>query len=274
MRGLLLFTIAAFASAAQPDPKELVTKAVQAAENDWRALRTYSYVQRDEEQHLDSNGKVKSTTIETTEVAPLDGVPYERVVQRDDKPLPAHEQSKVQTKFQKELAEDRSLSPEQKKKRRAEYERKHNRDLAFLKEVPNAFNFKIVGEENVNGRPAYVIQATPRPGYQPKDRYSKMFPKVRGKMWVDKQDAQMAKVEAEVMDNISFGLFMARIGKGGRIHFEQTRINEKVWLPKFLSAKMTTRMFLVKNNAVNETVTYKGYKKAPDLAQVAQKSEP
>ena len=57
-----------------------------------------------------------------------------------------------------------------------------------MREVPKAFDFQLMGEEVVNGRSAYILQATPHPGYQAQGKYGKMFAKVEGKLWIDKQD--------------------------------------------------------------------------------------
>lgn len=72
---------------------------------------------------------------------------------------------------------------------RAERLRKQAEENASLvREVPKAFDFELVGEELVNGRPAYVLQAAPHPGYHPQGKYGKMFAKVEGKLWIDKQN--------------------------------------------------------------------------------------
>lgn len=59
---------------------------------------------------------------------------------------------------------------------------------SLVREVPRAFDFQLVGEEIVDGRQAYVLQATPHLGYQAQGKYGKMFSKLEGKLWVDKQD--------------------------------------------------------------------------------------
>jgi hypothetical protein len=96
-------------------------------------------------------------------------------------------------------------------------------NTSLIREAPNAFDFQLMGEETINGRPAYVIQATPQPGYQAHGKYSKMFSKVEGKLWVDKQDLGWIKVDGQVIQPFSMGLFLARVLRGSRITMEQTR---------------------------------------------------
>jgi len=40
-----------------------------------------------------------------------------------------------------------------------------------------------------------VLHATPHPGYQAHGKYGKMFSKVEGKLWVDKQNFGWIKVD-------------------------------------------------------------------------------
>ena len=55
---------------------------------------------------------------------------------------------------------------------------------------------------------------------------------LRGKIWIDQKNYGWVKVEAEAIDTISWGFFVLRIHKGSRIAFEQTRVNDEIWLPK------------------------------------------
>ena len=60
--------------------------------------------------------------------------------------------------------------------------------------------------------PAYVIGAKPRPGYRGKaPRY---FIDASGQVLIDKGDYHWVKVEAETLDAILFGLFIARRNLG------------------------------------------------------------
>jgi hypothetical protein len=39
-------------------------------------------------------------------------------------------------------------------------------NTSLIRQFPKAFDFQLVGEDVVGGRAAYVLQATPHPGYQ------------------------------------------------------------------------------------------------------------
>jgi hypothetical protein len=72
---------------------------------------------------------------------------------------------------------------------RAERLRKQEEEnTSLVRKEAMAFDFQLVGEEAVNGRPTYTIQATPHPGYQAQGKYGKMFSRVEGTFWDDTQD--------------------------------------------------------------------------------------
>ena len=100
--------------------------------------------------------------------------------------------------------------------------------------MPKAFDFRLVGEEAVNGRPAYVLQATPHPGYQAQGKDGKMFSKVEGKLWVDKQDLGWIKVDGQVIEPFSIGLFLARVLRGSEIKIT------KLFTKKIVAAARTS----------------------------------
>jgi hypothetical protein len=100
--------------------------------------------------------------------------------------------------------------------------RKDQENRSFLGDVLEAFDFHLIGEEVVDGRPASVLQATPHPGYHPRGKYGKMFSKVEGKLWVDKRDFGWIKVDGQVTQSSSMGLFVARVQRGSHIVLEQT----------------------------------------------------
>ena len=68
--------------------------------------------------------------------------------------------------------------------------------------------------EQVNSRPAFVIEATPRAGYQPVDRYSKLYTQLRAKLWIDQVDSRWVKIEAELLDTVNYWLDSAAGSQG------------------------------------------------------------
>src|SRR5205823_6007380 len=126
-------------------------------------------------------------------------------------------------------------------------------------DIPDAYDFRLLGEPVVNGRRAYEIMATPRREYA--GNYRNLLHNVQGKLWIDAQDYQWVRVEAEVLQSFSIGLFLARIGKGTELAFEMTRVNDEIWAPKRVSLTASAGLALVKKINAEQDVTFSNYRK-------------
>lgn len=229
-------------------------------END-KKRKDYTYIQREEQHTLDGKGRVKKTEIRTSEVLIIYGEQIERLIAKDDKPLSEKDSAKEDERIQKIIDKRKNESEADRRKRLKKQEQEREEDRKFASEVSDAYNFRLIGSEMMNGRDAYVIDAEPRPGFQPHSRAAQVLPKIRGRIWIDKGEHQWVKLDAQVIDTISFGLVVARLHKGTRIIAEQARINDEIWLPKHESAKIDVRVALLKNFNLAEDVTYRDYKK-------------
>src|SRR5262249_26846242 len=150
-------------------------------------------------------------------------------------------------------AEASRLSEEERARREAQRQRERAKQRERVKYIPEAFDFTLAGETTLGSRGVYEIEATPRAGY--KGKYANLLKNLRGKMWIDKTDFHWVRAEAEALDTVSFGLFLARIAKGARVSFELTRVNDEVWLPKHLSVEASGRLALLKKLTLAEEVT-------------------
>ena len=258
VRRLLLLASLAIPFLWAQDAAEIVRKSLEHDSANFERLKNYTYQAREEERELDKDGKVKSTHVETSEIVRLAGRPYERVISREDKPLPAKDERKEQEKLDKEAAKRERDTPAD----RAKLEKERAEQRRYVAEVPKAFDLKITGVENVSGKPAWAIQAEPRRGYKPPDLpHANLLTKVRAKIWIDQAEYQWVKADIEVVEPISFGLGLLRIGPGGRIAIEQTRVNDEVWLPSKMTAHAEARLAYLKKMRVELDVTYKNYRK-------------
>ena len=95
-----------------------------------------------------------------------------------------------------------------------------------------------------------------------------MLSKFHGRLWIDKNDLQLAKMDVEAIDTVSFGWVLARIHKGTRLVFEQTRVNGEVWLPQHVSFKFDARVALFKGYNELDEETFRDYKKFRATAKI------
>jgi hypothetical protein len=241
--------------------KELIQKVADNDLENNKKLHDYVYSERQEERKLNKQGAVSSTETKTLDVLQIYGETVYRLVAKDDKPLSVKEAAKEEEKIQKLIDKRRNESPSEREKRLKKEEKEREEGREFVKEVADAYNFTHVGTEQIDGRDTYVIAAEPRPGFEPHRKEAKFLPKLHGRIWIDATENQWVKLDVEVIDTISFGLFLARLHKGTHIVTEQTRVNDEVWLPRHTAVHVDVRVALLKNFNVNLDVTDKDYKK-------------
>jgi len=229
-------------------------------END-KKQRDYTYVERQETRHIGSKGQVKSTETETHDVMEIYGEPVEKLIAKNDKPLSAKDAQKEDEKIQKLIDKRKNESEGDRRKRLEKEEKERDDERQFVREVADAYNFTFVGIEKLDGRDNYVIDGDPKPGYQPVRKEAKILPKTRFRVWIDKDDSQMKKLDVQFIDTVSFGLFIARLHKGSRVVIEQTRVNDEVWLQQHIAVKVDARIALLKDLDVEVDVSDRDYKK-------------
>ncbi len=241
--------------------RDIIRRSTVLDERNFRAARDYTFTEQVVERKLDAAGQERSVSSKIYEIIFLYGVPYRRLVARDGRPLPAEEAREEENKLARAFSASRRQSPAERERRASEYEKRRERTWAFLREVPEAFDFRLLGEETIRGRPAYVIEAAPKPGYHPHNGEARIFTKLRGKLWIDKAELQWVKGEAETTDTITFGVFLARLAPGSRLEFEQAKVNDEVWLPHRISYAGSGRVALVKTVRAGGEILYGNYRK-------------
>lgn len=236
-------------------------------DNDKR-VRDYTYTERDVENKLNGKGQTKSTEVKTYDVLEIDGEQVQRLIKKNDQPLDAKESAKEDEKIQKIIDKRKNESDADRKKREEKQEKDREDDRKFVREVADAYTFTLVGTEQVGGRDAWVIQGEPRPGFEPQMKEAKFLPKFHGRVWIDKSDLQLAKLDVEAIDTVSVGWVLARIHKGTRVMLEQTRVNDEVWLPEHVTFKIDARVALLKGFLVDGDQTFSDYKKFRTSAKI------
>lgn len=252
----------------QEQMRALTRVVAQNYRDNYKKERDYTYIDREVEQKLNGAGQVKSTESKTFEVMALYGEPVLRLVEKDDKPLSEKDAAKEEERIQKITAKRRDESEEERRKREAQTEKLRQKNREFVAEVADAYNFRMAGSEVLNGREVWVIDGEPRAGYEPKSKDAQMLPKFHGRLWIDKAELQLVKMDVEAIDTVSFGWVLARVHKGTRLVFERTRVNEEVWLPQHYEFKLDMRLALFKSELVQQAGTFRDYKKFRASAKI------
>jgi hypothetical protein len=238
------------------DARQIVSLSVAATERSWQARNHYLYMERDEDRRLDSLGQVKSEDVDVTRIILVNGARFEQLMEHNGQLPSASEQRKSEEALDKLKHE---TSAEQTARLLKDQENR-----SFLRDLLEAFDFQLLGQERVGGRSAYVLQATPHPGYHAHGKYAKMFSRVEGKLWIDMQDFGWIKVDGQVTQSFSMDLFMVRVQRGSHIILEQTCVGDAVWVPKRLEIRASARILFLKSLDIQRILTYSDYRPAAD----------
>ncbi len=249
---MLALLLAPLSSFAQLDAKTIIERSVQANDYDWKESPQFDHFERDQ-----ADGHFK-----TYQVLMILGSPYQRLVSVDGNVLSPQQQDQQQRNLQAAIAQRRRETPQQRAQRIAKYEKDRKRDAMMMNQLTQAFNFKLEGEQKLGSYQVYVLDATPRPGYQPPNTETQVLTGMKGKLWVDTQTFQWVKVEAEVVHPVSIEGFLAKVEPGTRFELEKMPIGDGVWLAKHFAMKANAKILGLFTHNRQEDDSYFDYHRA------------
>lgn len=150
-----------------------------------------------EVRRFDGDGNVRTRDVGDYEVVPIDGVPFERRLTIDGRPLNDVERGWVaerEAEFREELRRRRERDDDPEKDEGA---------IVFNEELVARYVFTLEGEEPFRNRPSHRIAFEPRPGRLPvQRRIDYALNKARGRVWIDRDTHEPARVEFELIDRV------------------------------------------------------------------------
>jgi hypothetical protein len=138
--------------------------------------------------------------------------------------------------------------------------KKQQERTEVLDATRTGFLYTFVSRQLRGDRRLVKYRLDPNPAYKPTSRMTSIFSKVRGFAWIDEETAHIARVEVEVTEDISFGLFLGKIYKGS--HFMQERYESApgIWLPSFFEYDFDGRKFFMPFS-VHQRAFYSNYRR-------------
>jgi hypothetical protein len=264
---------ASFAPAQTSDPLDIVRRSLEQDRTNFERARDYTFVERSELRRLDGKGRLTKTESETFDVLILGGRPYKKLIAKNDQPLSNKEAEKAAREFEKEIKKRRGESERERRALLEKEERRRRESRAFLAEIPRAFSFRLAGVERIEGLPVWVIDAEPRADFKPEVRRAGLLSKFRGRIWIAQDDLQWVRVEAETVATVTFGLFLARLGPGAKLTFEQHRVNDEIWLPSRATTRLDARVALLKRFNAEVDVAWRDYRKFQTDSRIVSTQE-
>jgi hypothetical protein len=251
------------------DPLDIVRRSVERDWTDYASVKDYTYREHTDLRHYAADGKLSASRTETHEILVLGERPYERLIARDDRPLSAAQARREQEKLDREASKREHESAG----RRAQYEKQRAEDRQFIREIPDAFTFHLDSVENVSNQPAWVIDAEPKAGYRAVHPDAKIFSKIHAKIWIEQATYHWVKVDAQALETLTFGFVLLRVAPGGELHFEQTRVNDEIWLPSRILVHADARIALVKKVRAEFDIHYSDYRKFQSDSHIVSNPE-
>ncbi len=252
----LMLALSGLARASEPGAEEIIRRSLEVTQADWAAAPRYSRIERDEDTRGDTH------TVKTYRILMLEGSPYQRLIALDDEPLSAGQQAREQRKLRQEIVRRANESPAARARRLAQFHKNRQRMFLLMREMTEAFDFTLRGRERLEGRDTWILDATPRPGYQPPSREAKVLKAMEGTLWIDCQNYQWVKVEAKVLKPVWFGWCIAKVAPGTRFLLEQAPVSEGLWLPEHFRVSVRASVLWFRHDFVHDE-TYKDYRLIP-----------
>ena len=223
-------------------------------------VKQYTCHLSEEEEKVGSNGEVTSHGVKEYDIFYVGDDEIRHLLAKDGKTLEGEEKKKEEQRFSKEFDEAKKkqaeLANDPKKQQKQE-----EREQAQISDFLRAENFTNPRRETFRGQEVIVFDFGPNPDYRPKSTIENLVQKLVGVIWVDERARDVVRLEARFSDNFKIaGGLLASLSKGSNFVFEQTMVNNEVWLPSYDEVHAAARLVFVKVKA-NQIDRYSNYKK-------------
>jgi len=136
----------------------------------------------------------------------------------------------------------------------AKFEKRRRDRADLVDEMAKAFRVTWAGRETRGSQTLAKLLLDPDPSFKPTSHLAAAFQHVRAALWVDESAAQAARVEIDIISDISFGGgIVAKVYHGGHFVMEQSEVAPGVWLPTLYTYDVDGRKFVVGFNVHEKT---------------------
>jgi hypothetical protein len=116
--------------------------------------------------------------------------------------------------------------------------------------------------EKLGGRDVIVVTFEPKPDAEPETREGKLARLFRGRIFVDEAEAEVVRVEATAIDDITYGLgVVARLKKGATVTLVRERVDGDTWLPTSIKFSGEGRAMLFRKLHVDHLIEWFDYRR-------------
>ena len=139
------------------------------------------------------------------------------------------------------------------------YTKRRKDRLDLIEATRNAFLFTFVAHEPRGERTLSKYAMRPNPAFKPTTRFSSVYTKVHGFVWIDETSGELARISGDVTDDISIGLFLGKVYKGSHFMQERYEFLPGLWLASFSQYDFDGRK-LFSGFSLHERTFYSNYR--------------
>lgn len=240
------------ANAPLPDARKLIEE-VQLHQKQVEMVReSYTYSSTQTTQDLDAKGTVTKTEATENEDFFVNGHVIERVVKKNGQPLNEHDAQKETERVTK-LVEKAEKTPPG--------EPLEGQQISISR-VLAIMDVSAPRRDTLRERPTIVFDFVGRKDAKAHGLAEEASKKLKGTIWIDEADRQVAHLEVMFDDNFHVaGGLLANVQKGSNFRFDQAPVDGGLWLPTGGEGMVTARVLLLKNMRQHFTERVFDYKR-------------
>lgn len=159
----------------------------------------YTWVEYWHNLNFDINGKKTVDESARYENVFVEGLPYQRKVEEDGKPLTGKAARKEEQRYEKAVDERKHMTLDQ---QRGFFHQSFHSGMP-LDYLATLFDNQVTGEIMLNGRKTLVVESTPKPNARPSNEQERTALCWKETTWIDEADDFPAQVEAVALENVT-----------------------------------------------------------------------
>ena len=260
---LFLALVISLTASPREDAPTLLRRVIESQQRQQELTREYAFRETTVTRDLDPEGRVTKTESEEVLVTPGPEGEYRRLIGKNGRPLTPEEELDEERKFQKYLNEQLRQSPEERdRKTKEKLDRRVKRFQERLKEAIEVFDFEALPDEVVQDVPLRVFRFTPKAGYEGHSRSTKILARMEGKVWIDPERNQLAKLQVRFVKSLKFlGGIFGRVSEGSEAEAEGWYDGQGVWLLDDIAVSLNARLYFVKTYRQRIDIDYHDYQR-------------
>ena len=257
LAGLLLAGLAFAGQPAKPElpsnPADLVRKAI---DNEMRPAGNNTHYR------FRLTKKMPERT-ETKEMIGTSSGVIGRLVALNGRALTPEQRQKEDKRLERLVKDPSAMAAKQKEQKDDDA-----RTRKMVKALPEAFVYRYAGtEQRAPWGELVMLTFRPNPNFSPPSRELMVYKGMQGSMWIAVPEYRLAKIEANLFRDVSFGWgILGHLDSGGQFAVEQRPVANGDWAPTHMVLNFTGKVLLFKTIKIRQDETTSDYRQVPDMS--------